>query len=53
MLRGSASRFPDKEALVDKDMRFSYENVAKHVAALAEGLRQAGLRRGDSVRRLR
>ena len=49
MLRTSASRFLDKEALVDKDMRLSYESVAKQVAGLAEGLRQAGLRRGDRV----
>jgi acyl-CoA ligase (AMP-forming) (exosortase A-associated) len=49
MLRASASRFFDKEALVDKDMRLSYEVVAKHVAGLAEGLRQAGLRRGDRI----
>ena len=49
MLRASASRFFDKEALVDKDMRLSYESVAKQVAGLAEGLRQAGLRRGDRV----
>lgn len=49
MLRASASRFFEKEALVDKDMRLSYESVAKQVAGLAEGLRQAGLRRGDRV----
>ena len=49
MLRASASRFPDKEALVDKEMRLSYESVAKQVGGLAEGLRQAGLRRGDRV----
>src|SRR5262245_2666063 len=49
MLQTSASRFRDKEALVDKEMRFSYESVAKQVGGLAEGLRQAGLRRGDRV----
>ena len=49
MLRTSAARFLEKEALVDKDMRLSYESVAKQVAGLAEGLRQAGLRRGDRV----
>jgi acyl-CoA ligase (AMP-forming) (exosortase A-associated) len=47
MLRASASRFPVKEALVDKEMRLSYESVAKQVTGLAQGLRQAGLRRGD------
>jgi acyl-CoA ligase (AMP-forming) (exosortase A-associated) len=49
VLRASASRFFDKEALVDKEMRLSYESVAKQVAGLAEGLRQAGVRRGDRV----
>ena len=49
MLRASASRFFDKEALVDKDMRLCYESVAKQVAGLAEGLRQAGIRRGDRI----
>jgi len=49
MLRTSAARFPVKEALVDKDMRLSYESAAKRAAGLAEGLRQAGLRRGDRV----
>jgi acyl-CoA ligase (AMP-forming) (exosortase A-associated) len=49
MLRASASRFPDKEALIDKEMRLSYERVAKQIDGLAEGLRQAGLRRGDRV----
>ena len=49
MLRASASHFFDREALVDKEIRLSYESVAKQVAGLAEGLRQAGLRRGDRV----
>ncbi len=49
LLRSSASRFPDKEALVDKEMRLSYESVANQVGGLADGLRQAGLRRGDRV----
>ena len=49
MLRASASRFFDKEALIDKEIRLSYESVAKQVGGLAEGLRHAGLRRGDRV----
>jgi acyl-CoA ligase (AMP-forming) (exosortase A-associated) len=49
MLRASASRFPDKEALVDKERRLSYESIVKHVGGLAEGLRQAGLQRGDRI----
>lgn len=42
-------RFPDKEALVDKDQRLSFESVANQVGGLAEGLRQVGVRRGDRV----
>jgi acyl-CoA ligase (AMP-forming) (exosortase A-associated) len=49
MMRASASRFPDKEALVDKEYRFTFEGAAKKIAGLAEGLRQAGLQRGDRV----
>lgn len=49
MLRTSASRFPDKEALVDKDQRISFKNVAKRVGGLAEGLRRTGVRKGDRV----
>ena len=49
MLRNSASRCPEKEALVDKDRRLTFETVAKHVGGLAEGLRQAGLKRGERV----
>ena len=49
MLRTSAARFPDKEALVDKAMRLSYECAAKQVTGLADGLRQAGIHRGDRV----
>jgi acyl-CoA ligase (AMP-forming) (exosortase A-associated) len=49
MLRASASRFPDKEALVDKETRLSYETAAQQVLGLAEGLRVAGMRRGDRV----
>ena len=49
MLQTSASRFPDREALVDKDKRLTFQAAAKQVAGLAEGLRQAGIRRGDRV----
>ncbi|HEY7319361.1 MAG TPA: AMP-binding protein, partial [Candidatus Binatia bacterium] len=49
MLRTSASRFPDREALADKEQRLTFEAAAKQVAGLAEGLREAGLRRGDRV----
>lgn len=49
MLRESARRLPDKEALVHDAERLSYREVADRVARLAAGLRQAGLRRGDRV----
>ena len=49
MLQRSAARAPDKEALVHGDERLTYRDVARRVAGLAEGLRQAGLERGDRV----
>ena len=49
MLESSASRFPGKEALVHGDERFSYADLARRTAGLAEGLRRAGLQRGDRV----
>lgn len=48
-LRGSALRFPDKEALVHGDKRLTYKEVSARVAGLASGLRAAGLRRGERV----
>lgn len=49
MLRSSALRFPDKEALVHGDQRLTYAAVAQQTAGLAYGLRRAGLQRGDRV----
>ena len=49
MLRASASRYPDKEALVHVDQRLTYAEVSGRVAGLAAGLRGAGLRRGERV----
>src|SRR5262245_169096 len=49
MLQSSAWRLPNKEALVDKANRVSFQNALENVAGLAEGLRRAGLRRGDRV----
>jgi acyl-CoA ligase (AMP-forming) (exosortase A-associated) len=49
MMRASAARFPDKEAFVDKEHRLTFEAATSKVAGLAEGLRQAGLRRGERV----
>jgi acyl-CoA ligase (AMP-forming) (exosortase A-associated) len=49
MLRASARRHPDKEALVHGEERLSYREVDRRVTALADGLRGAGTERGDRV----
>jgi len=49
MLRTSAMRFPEKEALVHGEQRLTYSAVASQVAGLACGLREAGLQRGDRL----
>src|SRR5579883_1622647 len=49
MLQTSAERAPDKEAVVQGDRSLTYREVAASTAALAQGLRTAGLRRGDRV----
>lgn len=49
MLRTSALRFPDKEALVHGEKCLTYQEVAQKTAALAHGLRCAGLRRRDRI----
>jgi len=49
MLRTSAQRAPDKEALVHNGERLNYQDVARQVGGLAIGLLQAGLQRGDRI----
>lgn len=49
MLRASALRFPSKEALVHGTARLSYSSVATRTTALAKGLQNAGLHRGERV----
>jgi acyl-CoA ligase (AMP-forming) (exosortase A-associated) len=49
MLRTSARRFPDKEALVHGDARLTYSEVARQASNLGGGFRRAGLSRGDRV----
>src|SRR5262245_2291076 len=49
MLRTSAQRAPDKEALVHNGERLNYQDVARQVGSLAIGLLQAGLQRGDRI----
>lgn len=49
MLRASAERTPDKEALVHGSQRLSFGELAERVGRLASGLQKAGLRRGDRL----
>jgi acyl-CoA ligase (AMP-forming) (exosortase A-associated) len=49
LLRTSALRFPEKEALVHGEQRLTYAEVMRKTAGLAHGLRCAGLQRGDRV----
>ena len=49
LLRESARRWPEKEALVHGEERLSYSDVTRRVDGLATGLRDAGLRRGDRM----
>jgi len=49
MLRASAERVPDKEALVHGGSSLDYRTVVADTAALAHGLREVGLQRGDRL----
>jgi len=49
ILHTSTARFPNKEALVHGSQRLSYSAVSRNVTALAHGLRQIGLERGDRI----
>jgi acyl-CoA ligase (AMP-forming) (exosortase A-associated) len=49
MLKTSAQRTPDKEALVHGEERLSYQEVSAQTAGLAHGLKQAGLVRSDRI----
>jgi len=49
MLRTSTRVFPEKEALVFGDQRFTYQGVTDHVALVASKLCRAGLEPGDRV----
>jgi len=49
MLRTSANRFPDKEALVHREQRLSYGQLDTMCTGLAAGLRQSGIERSDRV----
>ena len=49
MLRKSAARYPDKEAIVHGLRRLNFGEVADSCASVACGLRSAGLQRGDRI----
>jgi acyl-CoA ligase (AMP-forming) (exosortase A-associated) len=49
MLRSSAERAPEKEALVCGSDRLSYRDAWPRVCGLAAGLRNLGMERGDRV----
>lgn len=49
MLRASASRYSEREALVHGNERLTYADVTRQVRGLAFGLRDAGLQRGERV----
>jgi len=49
MLRTTAERFADKEALVQGTRRLTFAEFASQAAGVARGLREAGLRRGERV----
>jgi len=49
MLRTTASRYPDKEALVHGHDRLIFAEVAARASGLRTGLRSAGLKRGERV----
>lgn len=49
LLRTTALRSPDKEALVYKKQRLTYGEVAQKTASLALGLRNCGLQKSDRL----
>jgi fatty-acyl-CoA synthase len=48
-LQRAAYVYPEKTAVVDRDRRYSYGQLAERSWQLANGLRSAGLRKGDRV----
>ena len=49
LLRNSAQRTPDKEALVQGEQRLTYREVARRTAGLASSLRERQVKRGNRV----
>jgi fatty-acyl-CoA synthase len=48
-LRRASRLFPDKLAVVDGERRYAYRTLAERVNRLSNGLRQMGVRQGDTV----
>lgn len=49
MLRASAARFPEKEAIVHAEERLSFETAWQRSSRLALGLQHSGVKRSDRV----
>ncbi len=49
LLRASAERYPQHEALVHGELRLSYAALWQQVRGLGQGLYEAGIRRGDRI----
>jgi long-chain acyl-CoA synthetase len=49
LLRSAAERFPENEALVFEDQRWTYRDLEARVACAAQALFELGVRRGDRV----
>jgi fatty-acyl-CoA synthase len=49
VLERNAENFPDKEALIYEGRRLTYKEVLKRVDALAKGLQELGIKKGDVV----
>jgi acyl-CoA synthetase (AMP-forming)/AMP-acid ligase II len=48
-LNKALTLWPDREALVEGDLRFTYRELGKRVGALAQALKALGLTKGDRV----
>ncbi|MBM4331377.1 MAG: long-chain fatty acid--CoA ligase [Deltaproteobacteria bacterium] len=49
VLEENARKFPNKEAVIFEDRRLTYKRMEERVDALAKGLQQLGLKKGDTV----
>lgn len=49
VLENNAQQFPDKDAIIFGDRRLTYKQMEARVNALAKGLQQLGLKKGDVV----